>query len=584
MKINNETLERVRKWYHHPALKEPTIEPELYGGAHFDFKTGETKIGEGFVRKIIEKTKVTEEQCLEGLLTHEIGHYMVFPRTLGKIILSGKMLDDFFDENQNFMFQTYADMANDLASVVDSNKKEPILRMRKASQETLSDDIDKNIRELMLAYLNIQAGNEYKLKPELDSYLERIKKIEFLDPKTYRSQKNITRFRLSLHQWGDIVNDMIKKYKGEPKTSNETNIPGDIDLDKIIKNASVGDIRRALREISEEVSRGEYKRVKIWLKDKEIELPGAVLDKPYITIGTEDSGTIKVSPEVVFYYKELSRQYPIIVHKKPIKSEKTKKSFEETEKWKVGKEPLLAMPNQSGGFFLPGITRKIKIKKRNIITTDYDIPHLLVSMDSSASMPEPESRKSYAVLAACCAARSYHIRNSAIGVINFSGRSLYLPYTRDLDQALYAITAYQGGGTTVDLDMLKKMLDPLEFRLYQENPEANISRIPREAVKKDIQLSLPSFKKALESGSIDLLMFTDGGISNLEDIISYFQEIKTLNRATIVLTGNYPQSVPETGNKINIHKIENEKDIPNIVIKDIRRNMDYNATRYAGKI
>jgi len=580
MKIQTETWDRVRRWFHYPALREPSVESELEGGAHFDFRTGDIAVGESFVREVTDKSGINEEQCLEGLLTHEVGHYMIFPRTLSNIILSGKMLDDFFDDYQNFMFQTYADIANDTASVLDSSKREPILRMRTASQETLPDEVNQNIRELMLAYLNRQAGNDYELKPELGSYLERMLQIEFLSPETNRPPKDAQKLRLSLFQWGDIINDLIKEYKGTPQGGGT---PQDLNIEEIIKRASGGDIRRALREVSEDISRGEYKKVRDWLKDKGANIPEASLDKPFVAIGTEDSGEIKIDPEIVSYYKELSRQYPLIVHKKPVDTEKTRKSFEETEKWQVGREPLLAMPHLSGSMFLPGITRKIRINERNIRTTDYDIPHLLIAIDSSGSMPDPADRKSMAVLAGYCAARSYHTHDSAIGVINFSGNSFYLPYTRDLDEALGAIAAFQGGGTTVDLEMLKKMLRPEEFRLYEENPEAHLKRIPKEAMKKDIQLSYPNFKKALESGSIDLLMFTDGGISNLEEVIGFFDETHSLNRGTIVLTGNYPQFVPETGENINVYRVDDETDIPNIVLNDVRRSMNYHASKYEAK-
>jgi hypothetical protein len=582
MKIQPETWDKVRRWFHYPSLKEPSIEPQLEGGAHFDFATGDIRVGESFIRDVVSKSGTTEKECLEGLLTHEVGHYMIFPRTLSNIILSGKMLDDFFDNYQNFIFQTYADMANDTSSVLDSNKRESILRMRTASQETLPDELNQNVRELMLAYLNRQAGNDYQLKPELDNYLERMLQIEFLSPETNRPPKDAQKLRLSLFQWGDVINDMMNNYQGEPKTGDSNGNPNDMDLDEIVRKSSRGSVRKALREISGDISRGEYKKIKDWLKEKVDDLPEAVLDKPYVTIGTANSGEIKIEPEVVNYYKELSKQYPLIVHKKPVDTKKTRKSFEETEKWQVGKEPLLAMPNLSGSLFLPGITRKVKIKERKIRTTDYDIPHLLIAMDSSGSMPDPSDTKSHAVLAGFCAARSYHIHDSAVGVINFGGSSFYLPYTRDLDDALSGIAAYQGGGTTIDLEMLKKMLRPEEYKLYEENPEAHIRRIPKQAIKKEIDLSFSSFEKALESGSVDLLMFTDGGISNLEDVVEFFDETHSLNRGTIVLTGNYSQVVPETGKNINIYRIDNEEDIPNIVLNDVRGSMNYHATKYDG--
>jgi hypothetical protein len=590
MKIEKQLWEKVRGWYHYPPLRDPVVEQELDGGACFDFSSGDIRVGEQFVDEIKEKTKLSEEESLEGLLTHEVGHYMIFPRNLSTIILAGKMITDFNDDKsrQNFVFQTYADMCTDVASVLDGNKRDPILKMRTASQETLPSEVDQNVREVMLGYLHRQAGLQYNIRPELNSYLERMLTIEFLDPDTSRPPKDSQKMRLSLFQFGDIINDMINKYKSDSEGGSGgldqeglgMQNPGDLDLDKIIKDAPRGQIRRALREISEQISRGEYKQVRDWLKGKGGELPSEAYDGRVVTIGTS-KGELQVNPEVVHYYRELSKQLPLIVSKKPIDTEKTKKAFEETEKWRVGREPLLAMPNHSGGLFLPGITRQVKVRDSKINTTDYDVPHLLVAIDSSGSMPDPADRKSHAVLAGYCAARSYHIHDSAVGVINFSGDSFYLPYTRSLEDALGAISSYQGGGTSVDVDILKKMLSPEEFKMYEEHPDMDIRRVPKEAIKKDVELSYPTFRKALESGNIDLLMFTDGGISNLDEVINYFEDTQALNRATIVLTDHYSQIIPPTENpNINVYRVNKDEDIPHIVLRDIRRNMNYHAARY----
>ena len=595
IKTKKQTWETVRRWYNYPPLREPGIVPELEGGARFDFSSGDIQVGESYVTQVVEKTGILRDECLEGILTHEVGHYMVFPSRLSTIILAGKMLDDFFSDKgkkiTEFIFQTYADMNTDAASVLDSNRRGPILRMRTASQQIMPDELNKNVRDVMLAYLYRQAGRPYELSDELKSYLERMLQIEFLSPETNRPPQDAQKMRLSLFQFGGIINDIIDKYKppqmhgaqGEGESTLDVFVfgtPRDLDIEEIINRASRGEIKRALREISEQVSRGEYKQVREWLKEKGIELPSSSKEGKDFSIGTL-KGEIKIDQEVVDYYKELSKRYPLIVHKKPIPTETTRKSFQETEKWRVGQEPLLAMPYLSGGIFLPGITRQIKIKERYVKTTDYEIPHLLVVVDSSGSMPDPKDRKSHAVLAGFCAARSYHVQDSAVGVINFSGDSFYLPYTRTLDDILGAIAAYQGGGTSVDVEMLKKMLSPEEFKIYEEYPDVHIGNVPRQAIKKEIELSFPSFKKALESGSIDLLMLTDGGIANLDEVLGFVEENQGVNRGTIILTDHYKQFVPQMkSDKINIYRVEKDEDIPHIVLGDVRRNLNYQVVGY----
>lgn len=603
MTLQKTTVDKVRRIYNYPALRDPTVEPEIKGGAHFDFSTRDTRIGQAYVDNLVQRSEITEEECLEGILTHEFGHYMVFPKTLSQIILSGKMIHDFFsdkgEEREGFIFQTFADMNDDVASVLDANRRESILKMRTASQQTMPNEVNQNVRAVMLGYLNRQAGRQYELKPELNSYLERMLQIEFLDPKTNRPPQDAQKLRLSLFQFGDIINDMIDKYDKTPKSGKEKGekgegkgaeytpdgsefgTPGDLDIKEIIGKAREGDIKKALREISDVISRGEYKQVKDWLKEQQARVPQIPPGERDISVGTS-RGELTVDRETVDYYRELSKKYPLIVHKKPVETRKIKKSLEETEKWRVGREPLLAMPNLSGGLFLPGITRKVKINENKVTTTDYDVPHLLAVIDSSGSMPHPSQRKSHAVLAGHCAARSYHTHGSAIGVINFSGDSFYLPYTRNLEEALGEITAHQGGGTVVDIEILKKMLKPEEFKIIEENPELHMREIPREAIKKEIQLPYQVFEKALQSGSIDLLMFTDGGIANLGEVVKLFEESATLHRGTIILTHRYAQTIPELqSDKINVYSIDNEEDIPHIVLKDVRRNFNFHASNYS---
>jgi len=588
LKVNEETWEKVRKWFNYPVLREPEIVGYIEGGAHFDFLTRKTRIGASFLKETIEKTEISEEQFLEGVLTHETGHYMVFPKNLATIILSGKMLNDFFgnkkdglekdklekyrnEELQNFIFQTYGDIVNDYSSALDQNKREAILSLREATQKIDKDKLDRNIREVMLAYLNKQIGRDYELKPELKSYLEEMLEIEFLDVNG-ENPKKPAKLGLNLYKWGEIVKEMIEKYE-DKKGLNY--FLSDLNIDSILKEATPGEIRGALREISDNVSRGVYKQVKEWLKNKGIDLPDS--DREEIGIGTS-KGELKIDREIIDYYRELSRQYPLVVEKKRIQTEETKRTFEGTKKWKVNDEPLLAMPHLSGGLILPGITRQVKISERHIKTTDYDLPHLLIAIDSSGSMPDPSDSKSYAVLGGFCASRSYHINNSSIGVINFSGDSFYLPYTRNLEDILGAVVAYQGGGTVVDVDILRKMLSPEEFKIYEEHPDLHIKRFPNQAIKKEIELSYETFKKALESGSIDLLMFTDGGIHNLDEVLDFFRDNKTLNRGTIVLTGNYEQSITENHPNVNVYRIDSEEDIPHIVLKDVRRNLNYHGS------
>jgi len=560
--------EKARGHYHYPSLKEPKVVDKLDGGACYDFKKRETLVDKNFVDETSRKGGITSDQCLEGILIHEIGHYMTFPRTLGTLILAAKMIDDFFDkqdqETRGFVLQTYADMADDLDSVLKEQRTNQILDIRKACQAGLEgDELNTNVRAVMLAYLHHQAQREYKLKPELKENFERMKEIDFLN-------ENVEAMRLGIWTFGNIIVDMLKKYGGAKGSCNGFG-PSDMELKGILQNASPEDMKEALREISGKITKREFDKLKEWLKENGTKLPQL---PQAITIGTS-GGELPVDQDVLDYYKQLSMNYPLVISKKLLETESTIRTWSDTEKWRPCKDPGLALPGSSGGKILPGITRSIRIEHRPIKSTDYKVPHLLVVIDSSGSMPVPDQRKSYAVLGAYCAARSYHLHGSSVGVINFSSQSFYLPYTRELDHSLGAISAFQGGGTVVDIEMVRKMLGPEMAELYAKNPEYSMRRLPREAIKKELSIGVPD--DVFKAESIDVLMFTDGGIYNLGEVLSLFEERAELNRATVVLTHGFEQEIKEFSEKINVHEIEDEKDIPNIIIEQTKRNFAHFA-------
>jgi hypothetical protein len=579
-KMGNKVWDRVRGWYQYPSLKDPKMVRGLDGGACYDFTKHETLVDEGFLASVCKNGNIEEERCLEGIFTHEIGHYMVFPKTRGRLILSAKMIDDFFGKHEKelreFILQTYADMANDLASVLNEVRTDAIIELRNACQANFDDEVNKNVRAVMLSYLHHQAHRKFDLDTELEPFFERMKEIDFLN-------SNVELMRLGIWTFGNIIVDMIKKYddgkcsltcgKGTPQ-DNGGSIgwgPIDCDIDGMLGRATEEEIKEALREIAGQISKGEFDRLKEWLKDKDVSMPK--LPKA-ITIGTS-SGELPVDQEVIQYYFELSKQQSLVVTKKLLETEGKARSWSETEKWRPGKDPNLALPNSSGGKFYPGITRSIRISERPIKTTDYTVPHLLVVIDSSGSMPIPKDRKSYAVLGGYCGARSYHLHGSSIGVINFSGQSFYLPYTRNLEEALGAISAFQGGGTVVDVEMIRQMLGPGMAELYKNHPHLSVRGLPKKAIIKNIDVAVP--EEVFSAESIDVMMFTDGGIANLNETLELFREKAQLNRATIILTHDcFEQEIAEFADpRISIHKIDAAEDIPKIVIGETQKNFSY---------
>jgi hypothetical protein len=589
--------EQAKQKYHYPSLSDPEV-GKFSGGACFNFRTLKTLVDEEYIQRVCANSGLSEERVLDGVFTHEIGHYMVFPRTYGILILAAKMINDFFkkekEDLQNFIFQTYGDMVDDVDSVLKSSRCNSILDIRTAAQKNYADrDVNGKIRAVMLAYLKKQARIDYELEDELKPFLEKMMEIDFRDV-----VKDHQKMREGIFLWGNIILSIIKEDKkgigcqgvdrqekeGE-KSGEESNSadgkgnaaePRDMDIKEVLKGMNSQQIKDALREISLTVTKGEYEQVKKWLNEKGVELPNPRPAGQGKGIGTS-SGELEVDWETVRYHAEISRAYPLIIVKKPIDTKKNIRSYTRVEKWRPGTDPSLMQLGNSGGMILPGITTKIKPIEIPIKSVDYKAPHLLLEIDSSGSMINPKLKKSPAVVAGDCAARSYHINDSYVGVLNFSGDTFYLPYTRDLDAVFAAITAFQGGGTTVDMEMLKKMLGKDRAELYEKQVERNIrhmlGEIPVKAVRKNISVSVP--EEIFTPGSIDVIMITDGGISNLGETLDFLEERSEVNRATIFLVDN-PfgfEGVGEREGKITVKKIgEDLSGLPGMVMGAVKRH------------
>jgi len=704
-----EHAERIHVWglarrgYNYPALGDPLYYEKLDGGAFIDMRNCQVHMGEAVINDLIATGKISETDaramlqsamglgattpditadathklCQLVIEWHELGHYMVFPHNLATTLFAGKVLDDFFKNSkhpqiQDYIFQLYADTANDTASVLTPTRREGVLAMRSAFQSTEQCKTDAIVRELLLSYLYHQAGEKFTITPALqkdfselhpeaekdgtrltlfEKWSKKMLEVDFLN----RSPHNM---RMSLYVFGNLIEEILDKFpppkqkkqggnqqgqgspqqgkgsKGEKQEGegegeeegeqegkgkgkgegaeegedeggqgqgkggkknplgNPTGMPQDTDAGDIIRKATREEIEGALRELSKDLTKAEIDRIKEWLGDKN---PHKAQKKQSIGIGTS-SGTLEVDMDTVTYYMEHSKNYPVIVATKPMILPDTKKSMSSTQRMRMGSDPMLIIPSSSGGRILPGITKSVRISERPKTTRKFDTPHLLIAIDSSGTQDHPANKKSMQVTSGVCAARSYHVHGSQIGVINFSGDSFYYEYTRDLVSACAAICAYQGGGTVVDVELIKTMLEKGNVKFGRGRSAEEIAEelkgksmreieelgLPRGAVRKSVELNHSSFEKALAGNDIDLLMFTDGGIANLRETLDFFEEQAQPNRATIILSGSYNFGEwfdydSKTG-KVKIIHVDKDSDIPLITIGQMKDNINNRAT------
>lgn len=588
--------------FHYPTLNNPSMKPPEGGiGGCFNFGNNETTIDPEFAEMLAKASKKPLKNILEGVMVHEIGHYMDFPNNLANCLLVYKMTKDFCSEEekenkgfQSHVLQTYADMVNDVCSVLKPGRRDHILDIREALQIIDSS----KLRLLMLGYLRYQAGQDTKLGPDMQKNFDKMREIDFVSAKD-----DPEAMRIGIYTWMQIVRSFPpEKQKGndgkcgqgngqgEGAEGNGSGMPSDISIE-MIKNASRGQIDEALRQITKKLTKGEYKRLKETIdnlrKDGSVERT----DPPpkAITIGTS-SGELAVDRETVDYYRDLAKNYPLVIVKKPMATESMKKSFGSTEKFRMSSDPNLILSSSSADKIFPGLTRKVKIIERPRTVVDYDTPHALIVIDSSGSMADPKQFKSSMVLAAVCAASSYHALGSKVGVINFSGDSFYLPYSRDLEHILAAVVAYQGGGTYVDVELLRTMLGKEADKILGKKgeEEGNLERIlsnpeyrhlTERATRKNVSISSEAVEKMLDEKSIDFLLYSDLGIANMGEVIEICTERAAINRVTVFSNEKAGEQI-KAGGKVAVYdNIKTIDDLVKATIGAVRKSISDKAYR-----
>lgn len=237
------------------------------------------------------------------------------------------------------------------------------------------------------------------------------------------------------------------------------------------------------------------------------------------------------------YYMKLAQNYALHIQKRPMERSGALYPYNHVP-WEVGQPFHDIDPFKSYGKLLPGLTKSWNRIEGEVYGHETGAPDCMVIIDSSASMVEPQKRISHAVLGAACAVDAYLRKGASVAVYNFSdadaGDEFILNYSRDKRKIYDGLCRYFGGGT----------------RLHVKNIQT---------LQKD---RLP-----------DIFMITDMQITNLGNLVRYFNECE--NRITVVVIGKNIESkqfrkTMALQHNVQIYGVENQSDIPEIVLGKIR--------------
>jgi hypothetical protein len=239
-----------------------------------------------------------------------------------------------------------------------------------------------------------------------------------------------------------------------------------------------------------------------------------------------------------WWYRHLARKYEIPVA--PRESTLAERAYPvELRPWSIT-DPVEAYdPVASYGLPLPPIARRRLYTGGESDYSEERVPDLVLCLDSSGSMVNPDQQKSHAVLAACVAARSYLGNAGRVAVVNFSSSSSVLNFCEDEASVLQSICRYQGGGTTMSMEVLDALLTC----------------------------------RHRTARAIDLLVISDMGIGNLNDVVATIAGYEQTHRVFLFHVQCTPEAFAQTQARfacfphVETYRIDRQQeDLPKIVL------------------
>jgi|GEM_PF-2044591 len=490
------------------------------------------------------------QTILRGVLSHEAGHFKVMPWDLKNFLVllfhAEKICNDKKDKVTNY----FMDVSLNL---------ELILNKHNNHLYEVYKHLDKKSRiDNLLGHLySLKTGldfNNPRLPRELKKHLLELGRIRFTNNKK-KVYKNLKRF-------AGIIKDLVNEEDSEKEkelgnsTDGNLNYP-DYSLSRIdtfgIEAYDKNEIRRALKEIAEELrSPSDFIEVYEFVRRIEKEANRRRDNKSKglgVGIGTrkvtsEEPESNSLLEALIEFYTVKSESHMISIKEKECHRSSKNLMKSELRPWEAEDPYLNIDVFNSYGKFFPNITKSWDYSDTQQGRQESRIiPDLLLMIDSSGSMIDPAKKNSNAVLGAICAARQYLRRGSSVAVINFSTFTKAYGFSQEYKKIAERIIQYQGGWTMLSEKAINKL----------------ISGAQRE---------------------VDIMLITDGGIWNLNKIMTDLNKRSNTNRITIIHIplwsdlSDYHTTNPgskEEAGKINIYRVRRESDIPKIVIKDMTK-------------
>lgn len=446
---------------------------------------------------------------LEGLLDHAISHYIFCPWDFATHLMLYKEARSVIQDTN--MAKKAADMFMDVVADTHcvSRIETPLPDIYRCIRK---DKLDEAVCGLYQKIWGIDLGAD-----KFEDIAEKLSCIPYLDRRSWPA---------SVRRFASVIQELLEEEESAGATENPSSM-GKHELGQY----SLQEIEAGLKNLAADATTpAEFNTI---FQDIQKDISN-VLGKKGQGMGLGKGNSLDVE---ILYYMNLAQKYALPIRKRLIEKSGSLYPHHHVP-WEVGKPFNDIDPWKSFGKIMPGLTKSWQRVEGQMYGREYGTPDCLAIIDSSGSMIKPQKKISYAVLGAACAAEAYVRNGSRVAVYNFSDASAgdehILPYTRNRRKIYGALCRYFGGGT---------------------------------------QLFIKTIKNLQTDRQPDIFLITDMQITNLENLVHYFNECK--NRITAVLIGKnkhinaFRQGMALHQN-LQIYGVENLQDIPGIVLGKIR--------------
>jgi hypothetical protein len=506
---------RVKSKFGHMPLKSVCFSGDIPTAA-IDMDSFKIKVNPEFVHK----TGLPTAEALEGILDHEVGHYIFHPYSLKRVILEHAAVKNV--ENGSGLRNFYDDVNDNLRVIVSKGQQTNIPDVYR------SLPAQSRVEKVLLSIYQGLTGRDFGMHEELDEEsaeaLEGLKAINFLN---YSPQTGSVEFvkedgrrnLLDLKRFCRILGPLYEKDVQDGNTPDN----------KLGNSPSVGDysgkqIRKALKEL---IERGELtpEQAKDLIKEF----------KDKMDEGGFPGGKYSDAPELFadrFVYESLALKYSIVLKQHPIISSDGTYPTRH-EKFEVGDDMSSLDLFNSYGRVLPGLSNKWVKEEIEYHGEKEATPDLMILLDDSGSMPHPLEKISNAVLSSFVIAREYLKNGAEVGIARFSDRTTAQEFTDDKYKVLDELLRFKKGDNTV--------------------------------------IDLKKVKELAESNNVhDYVLITDGKIENRNAVMQFLnQEAEEGARVYFVQIGQSGEAYYE--GRVKVIPVGQSDDIGKIILDDIHK-------------